>query len=144
MISLLLSLAAFACRSRLHARALLLVLLGACAPELDTGTFSRHVGNRLAAGELEAPEPKRVRVELAPHEVLEALEPDPIFARSGTGCVGPWADNSDVRTRYVAHPDTGLCAFACAAEHVLLCAELGGECARARDGKSYCAAEVAP
>ncbi len=137
MIPLVLTLAALACRSRLHARALLLVLVGACAPQLDTGTFSRHVGNRLVAGELApASEPKRVRVELAPRE---DLAPDPIFGRSGTGCVGPWADNSDVRTRYVTHPDTGLCAFACAAaEHVLLCDELGGTCAPASDGRSYC------
>lgn len=76
-------------------------------------------------------------------------------------CAGAWADREDSSTRFVAHPDTGLCTFACrwlepkcdepwygdprcfpAHEQRLeqVCAELGGTCELAGDGERYCEA----
>lgn len=75
-------------------------------------------------------------------------------------CAGAWADRDDSSTRFVAHPDTGLCTFSCrwlepkceepwygdprcypAHEQRLeqVCAELGGLCGElASDGERYC------
>lgn len=75
-------------------------------------------------------------------------------------CAGAWADRDDSSTRFVAHPDTGLCTFACrwlepkcdepwygdprcfpAHEQRLeqVCAELSGSCGElASDGERYC------
>jgi len=116
------------------------------------------------AGELEQPdELKQPAGELEPEpEACEPLEPDPIFALPAHRCAGHWADNSDSSTRFTAHPDTGLCTFACVWEEpkcdeawygdprcfpahaaVLgqLCAELGGTCElNAERTNRYCVA----
>lgn len=76
-------------------------------------------------------------------------------------CAGAWADREDSSTRFVAHPDTGLCTFACrwlepkceepwygdprcfpAHEQRLeqVCASIGGTCELASDGERYCEA----
>lgn len=87
---------------------------------------------------------------------------DPILYLPAHRCAGHWADNSDSSTRYTAHPDTGLCTFACVWEDprcdeawfgdprcfpayaaVLggLCAELGGRCELdASRSNRYCVA----
>lgn len=87
-----------------------------------------------------------------------------VLLREHARCAGSWADRDDSSTRYIAHPDTGLCSFACtwleprcdepwygdprcfpAHDAVLsdLCAELGGECLEASDGQAYCEASSA-
>lgn len=94
------------------------------------------------AGELVDPD-------CADDEPAQPREPDPIFALPAARCAGHWADNSDSSTRFVEHPDTGLCTFPCvwdepkcheswygdprcfpahAAVLGQLCAELGGSC----------------
>lgn len=85
-----------------------------------------------------------------------------LLALDASHCTGHWIDPTDSSTRLAAHPDTGLCTFACvwqekkcaepwygdvrcfpahAAQLGALCASLGGRCVRAQaDGLPYCEA----
>ena len=158
-----------------------LVLLGA---PLTACSVEQLDGRELEpTGELEQPEPPALEqlepsalpsAELAPTAELEPLSALPsaelaptaeleplIFTLPAARCAGHWADNSDPATRFVAHPDTGLCTFACVHEgcsttgaqwdsrcypdHAAvlgeLCANLGGTCARNADHTNrYCVA----
>lgn len=140
---------------RAYVRALVLVLAAAAAAVLLNGCGG--------AGELEQLEPSDdAGDELEQLEPCEPPAPDPILSLPAHRCEGHWADNSDSSTRFTAHPDTGLCTFACVWEDprcdepwfgdprcfpahaaVLggLCAELGGSCElNAERTNRYCVA----
>lgn len=172
-------------RARARARmfsTLSLLAFGACAPADSTDTIQRHVGQGDLAGVLEgsnAPaEDHSAEAGLEPAKAVESAPPacsaspaanapaapdestpDPILSLPAARCAGHWADNSDALTRFVAHPDTGLCTFSCrdprcdtswysdarcapayTAHVALLCTELGGSCAARAAGGSYCTA----
>lgn len=115
-----------------------------------------------AGAELEQPSDDDAGAELEQLEPCDVDEPDPILSLPAHRCAGHWADNSDSSTRFTAHPDTGLCTFACVWEDprcdeswfgdprcfpahaaVLggLCAELGGRCElNAARTNRYCVA----
>lgn len=138
----------------------LVLFLGGCSPSTTplhaAGDEPRPETPAPALDELDEPgaAPLDVAGELVEpdcddDEPAQPSGPDPIFFLPAHRCAGHWADNSDSSTRFVAHPDTGLCTFPCVWEEpkcdepwygdprcfpahaaVLgqLCAELGGTC----------------
>lgn len=136
------------------------LFLIACAP------ISHNTIPADEAPELDPTEPAQPIVDESTPDQPEVDAPasdDPlIFTLPHQRCLGHWADNSDSSTRFTAHPDTGLCTFACVWEDprceeswfgdprcfpahaaVLgeLCSELGGTCALdAARSNRYCVA----
>ena len=137
---------------------ILTLIVAACAPiSNETEQPAPEMeGEEADQPEIETPAPIQPEIEPAPEE--EPL----IFTLPHQRCLGHWADNSDSSTRFTAHPDTGLCTFACVWEDprcdeswfgdprcfpahaaVLgeLCSELGGTCALDSSASNrYCVA----
>lgn len=148
-----------AVRERLRAFLLSLPMLAlaACAgPQL-----AEHDAQMMPPAELEPSDAETVGDAAQPTETVSDAGDVPWLELDGARCAGAWADRTDSSTRFVTHPDTGLCTFSCrwlepkcnepwygdrrcfpvhVAELEQLCGTLGGTCELASDGERYCEA----